>query len=214
MQLYSKHIVDPKVRRKTGALTVQGRAAIYMIFPADDLLASHVAALDYIVVSNLPLDPADEAVVLQKAAVLITRPNFGYDFAAYRDGLKYLTSIRADLDYLAIFNDSTWFPARPERNWMAEAEATGCDYVGSVFHCAMGREGKWDFRKDVWRTDPRFPTFHYGSYSLLIGKKVLTSPQFAQFWQDYRASNDKTKTIAHGCRGGVQPLCNAGQQPS
>lgn len=169
MQLYSKHIVDPKVRHKTGALTVQGRAAIYMIFPADGLLASHVAALDYIVVSNLPLDPADEAVVLQKAAVLITRHNFGYDFAAYRDGLKYLTSIRADLDYLAIFNDSTWFPARPERNWMAEAEATGCDYVGSVFHCAMEPAGKWDFRKDVWRTDPRFPTFHYGSYSLLIG---------------------------------------------
>ena len=217
-ELYLRYVINPRVIQKTGTITVGKRAAIYLIFPSDGLLASHILALDYIadcgyvpvVVSNLPLDAKAEHLILQKSAGLVIRPNFGYDFAAYRDGMKFLGTKLADLDYLAIFNDSTWFPAQPERNWLIEAEQTGYDYVGSVFHGGMNADCKWDFRHDVWRIDTNLPRYHYGSYSLLISGKVLRSAQFAQFWQDYRASNDKARTILGGEIGLTQMVVKAG----
>lgn len=217
-KFYMKWFVDPRVATKKGALPLQDRVAIYMIFPAEGLLASHVMALDYIVacgyvpvvVSNLPLDDAAQATILQRSAALIFRPNFGYDFAAYRDGLKYLDRVDARPDYLAIFNDSTWFPAFPGRNWFREAEATGCDYVGSVFHNAIDPDVEWDFRKDPWTADCHFKHFHYGSFALLIGRNILISPEFKAFWRDYLPSNDKLRTVKTGEIGLTQLIVQGG----
>ena len=216
--LYLRIFINPKVKCANGALTIDDRVAIYMIFPSDGLLVSHVIALDYIiqcgyvpvVVSNLPLDAKAQKVIQTKSAFLVMRPNFGYDFAAYRDALKALGGVTDRLKYLAILNDSVWFPLHPQNNWFAEAEATGYDFVGSVFHCAMDPDFAWDFSKDAWHTDSDYPHFHYGSYSLLISGDVVRSPQFVQFWRDYRATNDKTKTIIGGEIGLSRTVISAG----
>lgn len=198
--------VTPSVVRKKGSLPLGDRVAIYMIYPAQGLSKSHILALEYlnkcgytpVVVSNLKLSKADQATVLQHSAALLVRPNYGYDFAAYRDSLAYLSPHFDQISYLAIFNDSTWFPIHPEHNWLHEAEAKNCDFVGSVFHCAIDPDATWDFRIDPWKINTEFPDFHYGSYSLLLSGNVTRSPQFGQFWAKYRPSNDKTKTIIGG----------------
>ena len=216
--LYLLLFINPRVRSAGGALTINDRVAIYMIFPSDGLLDSHVIALDYIincgyvpvVVSNLPLDATAEKLILTKSAILVTRPNYGYDFAAYRDAIKALGNVKERLKHLAILNDSVWFPLHPQTNWFAQAEATGHDYVGSVFHCAMDPDFAWDFRKDMWRTNTDYPHFHYGSYSLLISGDVVRSPQFVQFWRNYHATNDKSKTIIGGEIGLSRTVISAG----
>ena len=79
--LYLIFFINPRVKQTDGALTIKDRVAIYMIFPSDGLLDSHVIALDYIikcgyvpvVVSNLPLDAAAQHLILSKSAILITR---------------------------------------------------------------------------------------------------------------------------------------------
>ena len=218
IQVYSKFIIDPRVTLKTGALPLGSRMALYVIFPSQGLQRSHSIALDYIlecgyvpiVVSNKPLDPSAQATILARSACLIVRPNFGYDFAAYREGVRYLTPHIADLEYLALFNDSSWFPAIPDRNWLKEAEGLDRDYVGSVFHNAVDPTVNWDFRVDPYRPDSSRHNFHYGSYSLLVRRNVLNSPDFDRFWQSYRATNDKIRTVLRGEIGLTRMVVDAG----
>ncbi|QYZ69273.1 rhamnan synthesis F family protein [Neotabrizicola shimadae] len=206
MQLYLRHVIDPKVVRKAGALTLTNRVAIYVIYPANGLLPSHLIALDYIrqcgyvpvVVTNLKLPAEAERDILDRSAALITRPNFGYDFGGYRDGVRFILPHVNQIDHLAFFNDSTWFPLNPDRDWLKEAEGLGADYVGSVSHCGMDPDGKWDFRKDPWVIDPNYRIFHYCSFSILMSGRLVQSPEFAAFWRNYRATDDKPTTIVRG----------------
>ncbi len=204
--LYSRYFIEPRIRHVPGALVRGSKIAIYLIFPTRGLLKSHFIALQYIlrsgyapiVVSNLPLSADTIARLLPHCATLILRPNFGYDFGGYKDAVRFLSNDLNSLDHLAIFNDSNWFPANPDRNWLAEAEAMNCDFVGSVSHGGLDLATALQGDKIVWSIDTTKPRFHYGSFSLLFGATILHSLAFRKFWQDYRPANSKTHTIRRG----------------
>lgn len=204
--LYLKHVIDKRVITKTGKLALGNRVAIYLIFPSDGLLKSHLIALDYIihcgyaplVVSNLPLKPEEQDEILQRSGALILRPNFGYDFGGYRDAIRFLEPRLSQLDHLAILNDSSWFPLQPTLNWFEEAEAKNCDFVGSAEHWSMDPFRDWNFERDDWAPSKFNPEYHYCSFSLLIGSKILQSKDFLRFWQSFRATNYKPLTIKRG----------------
>lgn len=100
--LFAKHYYDwflaGKLCAYEGDIDTTQKIAIYLIFPNKGLLKSHLIALkslvddNYtpIVVSNLPLNDEEKAVILQNCCLLIERPNFGYDFGGYRDGVLEL----------------------------------------------------------------------------------------------------------------------------
>lgn len=202
----TRFLIDPKVRFVKGELTRGKRVAVYLIFPSRGLLASHRVALDYIVrsgyspvvVSNLPLSDADQADLRGRCSDLILRPNFGYDFGGYRDAMRLLAPEFKALDYLALFNDSSWFPVRPDLDWLRQAEDLGRDFVGSVCHEGLPARRVQDFSTVPWVVDIERPNFHYGSYSLLIAAPLLASPGFAAFWRRFSPTNNKQLTVRRG----------------
>lgn len=201
-----KFFVDPLAQIQNGKLSLGSRVAIYLIFPADGLQASHRVALDYIiksgyipiVVSNLPLTEADTRELLSLCAHLILRPNYGYDFGGYRDAVRLLGRSLDQVDYLAIFNDSSWFPVRPNLDWLGAAESMQLDFVASVFHDGISSSEVLDFSRTSWVIDQNAANFHYGSYSLLLGRKILAAKSFRTFWQNYIPSKSKFITIRRG----------------
>lgn len=206
LRQYVKLVTDRRVDFQKGNLELGRRVAIYLIFPDNGILESHRIALNYIIrcgytpviVSNLTLSRADQAELKALSAHLILRPNFGYDFGGYRDAMRLLAPSLSKMDYLAIFNDSAWFPVKPELDWLHEAEAMQRDFVGSVFHDGMNSKSVLDFSTTAWEIDPAAELFHYGSYSILIGRGILSSGGFRRFWDDYIPSSFKQLTILRG----------------
>ena len=90
------------------------KVAIYLIFPTSGVQESHLSAIEYIassgysplVVSNLFLGDSDRQEVRSRCWQLIERPNYGFDFGGYRDGVLQLASSLHELTRLVIVNDS------------------------------------------------------------------------------------------------------------
>ena len=204
-----KYFIVPLVQYLKGSISLGRRVAIYLIFPTHGVQPSHRIALNYmikagytpVIVSNLSVVEVDRIELRSLCAHLILRPNFGFDFGGYRDAIRLLAPTLSNLDYLAIFNDSSWFPVRPDLNWLHTAEAMGLDLVGSVFHDGMNSKDVLDFSKANWRVDEKAPNFHYGSYSLLLGRDIFTSKLFRSFWRNYVPTSSKLLTVQRGEMG-------------
>ena len=200
-----------------GQQATTGEIGIYLIFPKDGILPSHVSALkDMIeagiapfVVSNLPLDAEDLERLSPYAWQIMERPNFGYDFGGYRDAVLELAPRLQELDYLWIINDSAWFVPQA-RSWFDCARALGVDYCGATSNFAMPRADPERFREISWnfRTDHR--NFHYASYALGIGPRILCDSAFLSYWKKLEIRNDKTRTVRRGEIGLTQWVIKRG----
>jgi len=194
------------------------RIAIYVIFPSTGLLDSHLAALSAldragyatVVVSNLALAPADRSRVLVTCWRLIERPNFGYDFGAYRDGILHVWPNLPSVKRLVLMNDSVWFPIPGSRDWLAEAEALGADMVGAVWNHGLEPVDLNAWQSFRWAPDPTAPGYHYCSFALSLGPAILTSPAFYRFWKSIWLTDDKIGTVEAGEVGLSRTLINAG----
>jgi hypothetical protein len=87
-----------------------------------------------IVVSNLPLNEGDLDQLRPLTYRILQRENFGYDFGGYREGILVFQDQIKSLGYLALFNDSVWFPVQNTRSWLKDAEAAEKDLMGSISH--------------------------------------------------------------------------------
>ncbi len=78
-------------------------------------MLDHLVTCGYapFVVSNAPLSSADRQSLHPRIWRAVERPNFGYDFGGYRDGLFLLRRWGIRPDRLVILNDSIWFPLCP-----------------------------------------------------------------------------------------------------
>ncbi|PXW72703.1 rhamnan synthesis protein F [Loktanella sp. PT4BL] len=204
--VYYDHVLSKNRRSVLGRQPTAAKKAIYLIYPAHGLLPSHLRTLAYFrakgvsatVVSNLPLPLEDEAKLLNLCTAYIERPNFGYDFGGYRDGVLSLEHDLANTEQLVLMNDSSWFPLYPESDWLANAEALGVDFVGSVsngYKSAFPKVMDPVFNRG-YRDDDKL--FHYGSFALWIGHQVLHDPKFMLFWKKFPLSNRKRQVIMRG----------------
>lgn len=173
-----------------GADAPSARMALLLIFQPSGIAASTLTMIDHLreqghavlVVSNAPLSAQDRAALSPRVWQILERPNFGYDFGGYRDGLRHLAQSGVAPERLVILNDSIWFPLRPGCDLLARAEAHGADIIGTVL-----RE----------RGEARF----LESYFYSISPRALRHPAFAAFWKDYRLTSNKYKVIRRGERG-------------
>ncbi|WP_299961970.1 rhamnan synthesis F family protein [uncultured Roseobacter sp.] len=205
---YYDHVLAKKIRKTEGALSAGPDVAIYLIYPNHGLQQSHIHALDEmraagvcpIVVANVPLSDNDREQLRTKAFRILERPNEGYDFGGYRDGILSLEAMFPDLQRLWLFNDSIWFVPQP-LNWFEQARAMGKDYVAATSSCGLERIDPERFRdiSGVFSTNSR--RFHYASYALCIGPAILRDPRFFAFWQNYNLTNNKHLTVRRGERG-------------
>jgi hypothetical protein len=199
--------------RKTGSLTVTFgsqklgvRLALYAIYPQAGVQISHLEALRALrncgyatlVVSNLPLSERELAMMRDLVWKVIQRPNFGYDFGAYKEGIHQIESVLPRLDRLILLNDSVWFPLPGGQDWPLKAEALGVDFVGAVSNCGFAPPKNEDFVNYSLQYDPKLPDFHYCSFALSFGPKALSNPAFVRFWKHIRLTDNKFHTVLRG----------------
>lgn len=200
--LYDR-IAPRLVRVERGELSLTERVAVFVLYQPRGLLRSTHCTLEHldangwsiVVVTNAPLSGSDLANLRSRSSVIIERPNVGYDFGAYREGIRYLTRNGHRLDRLTLMNDSTWFPLRDDDDTLARMEASTADVVGQVFKTESTERRGHD---------------HLESHLLMFGPEALQNPAFGDFWANYVMSDSRVTTIRNGEKGLSQELANAG----
>lgn len=168
-----------------------GKAAIFLIYQPGRIAPSILTTLRWLaangysplVVANTPIPSADRPALEALCWRLFERPNFGYDFGGYLDGVLLLEAWGVRPDRLMILNDSVWMPQRADSTLIRRLEEVDADLVGGTMH---GPHGKW--------------RGHLESYLYLVNRGCLESQAFRQFWSQYRCSNAKQNAIWRGER--------------
>lgn len=134
--------------------------------------ALRAEAFDVVFVSNAGrLAAADLAWLRGRAARIVLRRNVGYDFAAWRDGMRVCGLPRGETACLLLANDSVYGPLRP----------------------LAGLLERMDFAAaDVWSaTDSWQHRYHLQSYFLAFGPAAMHSAAFGAFWRSVRDVRSK-----------------------
>lgn len=204
--LYYDLLLSSKRRVLSGQQDASDRQAVYLIFPVDGLLSTHMRTLNYLqskgvsvtVVSNVPLSSADEEKLLRMCRCYIERPNFGYDFGGYRDGVLSLKQTLRQMKQLILINDSVWFPVSSKTDWLEDVDSLNVDFSGAVSNYGMPRVAAEDFRNVDFDYQTDHKNFHYCSFALSFGKNILRHPDFVRFWKRFPLTSKKTRTVRRG----------------
>ncbi len=202
-----------------GARAGADKVVLFLIFPKDGIQHSHIAMLRYfldegfapLVVSNLPLGPAELERLSPFAWKILQRENFGYDFGGYREGILYLKEQLPRLKELVLTNDSIWFPVGNAGNWLDAARQTGAQFVGPI--TAPGnwdRVEVYDYREVRWKWNVNTRNYHLCSFMLWFNSDVTGSRRFLRFWQKLRITNRKKLTVRRGEMGLTKYMRAAG----
>lgn len=176
-----------------------GKIALFLIYQPSGVAqgtratCAHLIKRGYapLIVSNAPLSPADRALLNPVVWRIMERPNFGYDFGGYRDGIRQLVRWGMTPERLLILNDSIWFPLRPGATLIAALETSDADLTGTIL-----RE----------RGETRF----LESYCYMIPGKTVSNKAFRAYWDDLELTSNKYKVIRRGERGFSQAMIEAG----
>lgn len=153
-----------------------------------------------LIISNAPLSTEDQARLAPWVWRMAERPNFGYDFGGYRDGIWLLSQWKVDPDILIILNDSIWFPLNGNETLINRMENSAADFVGAL---------QLDPLRQTENVPPKKRPF-FGSFFLMLKRDALQHESFVRFWDQYRITSNKYKTIRRGERGFSHALMDAG----
>ena len=204
--LYYDLVLSKDRKEFLGEVAPSKRVAIYLIFPRNGVLPSHLRALDYIissdyaplVISNLPLAEQARNALLKKCWKLIERPNVGYDFGGYRDGILSFGAKLKKLDRLVLLNDSTWFPLPDGMDWLRESEVLNVDYAAAAWMGAVRHPNPEDYEDVKWKINKTLVNFHYASFALNLSKNLISSTGFRRFWKNFKLTREKNLTVRRG----------------
>jgi hypothetical protein len=156
-----------------GGVPMTGKVALILAYQPTGIAAStwltleHLTAQGYapLFISNAPLSPEDRATLTPLTWRIIERPNYGYDFGGYRDGILLLNDWGIRPERLFMMNDSIWFPLGPGSTLIKRLEAAEGDIIGGFLHPDTPRR--------------RFGTIREGFLeSYLYRTRSSTMPQF------------------------------------
>lgn len=153
-----------------------------------------------LIISNATLSADDKARLKPWVWRMAERPNFGYDFGGYRDGIWLLSQWKVDPDNLIILNDSIWFPLNGDETLIDHMEGCKADFVGAL---------QLDPLRQTDNVPPKKRPF-FGSFFLMVKRGALHHEAFIRFWDRYRITSNKYKTIRRGERGLSHALMDAG----
>lgn len=153
-----------------GDVAPSRKVAIFLIFQPGKVLESTLVTLKHLtsngyaplLVSNCPLSAEDNARLKPLCWKIMQRPNVGYDFGGYRDGIEFLKSEDDLPDCLLVLNDSIWFPMREDTDIVKQMEARKSDVVG------MSLNGN---------SRPHIQSFFF------LFKGIISDPAFLDYWQ-------------------------------
>lgn len=145
-------------------------------------------------VSNNRLSDLDIQSLTTDVWCVVQRPNFGYDFGGYRDGIKLLKSWGLIPDKLIIVNDSIWFPIDLKCNIFSDFESRSEDFLGLVKFTRLSDPSKYFFE----------------SYFLFVNRSCFESEAFYKYWENYKLSDIKYRAVHQGERGFSKSMFAAG----
>tara|TARA_A100000164_G_scaffold372029_1_gene400647 strand:- start:679 stop:1836 length:1158 start_codon:yes stop_codon:yes gene_type:complete len=204
--LYYDFFLSKKVIISKGVLNVKNKIAIYVIYPEFGLLPSHITSINYIssngftplIISNIKLKKFELIKLKEICWFIIERPNFGYDFGAYREGILFINHLINKIESVVLINDSCWFPLRKENNWLLQAESIGADFVGAASNYGIERKVGRDYKCLNFYYSHTHKNFHYCSFALYIKNKILNDKIFFKFWKKFPLTNRKNRTVRRG----------------
>jgi Rhamnan synthesis protein F len=192
---------------ETGAVPQSAKVAIYLLYQPKGILPStlitcrHFLEKGYapLIISNAPISREDRNQLNEVVWKSVVRPNYGYDFGGYRDGILSLADWGVSPETLVILNDSVWFPIGPKETLLERMEALETDLAGAVIHPAMRRR-KFSTKRRAF----------IESYFYLVNKSVLQSRAFQNYWTNFRVSSNKYNAVYRGERGFSHAMEKAG----
>lgn len=199
---------DEIVRIEDGDAAETDKVALFLVYQPNGVAESvfhtcrHLIANGYapLVVCNFTPGDHDRKRLREQSWKLAERPNFGYDFGGYRDGIKILQRLKKQPNTLLMLNDSVWFPITDDTDLIERMEQTRADYVGTQ---AFGRRGKATSRR-------KWAQPFFGSYCFMIKKPAFESDAFQDFWKNYKLSSNKESTLHRGERAFSYAMFDAG----
>ncbi|MCZ8085551.1 MAG: hypothetical protein O9289_20380 [Rhodobacteraceae bacterium] len=207
---YYDKVLAKKTSFTTGTHSIGDRIAIYLIFPKFGVEEKHLHALRYItgagycavVVVNGRLTPTEKDQILKSCSKLIERENFGYDFGGYREGLLFIRSLTVAPKFVAILNDSCWFPSNSNANWLHEAESLNVELASALTYSGPGwvRRAISSHNGPHRKDNEQSRRFHHCSFAILFSRTALERPEFWRFWKNLHLSSRRARTIKWGER--------------
>ncbi len=208
MHAWTGNLYEPVLRRKHDrwrgvqptphdlSISLTRKIAIFLIYQPRGVVPSIMATLRWLVdngyapliISNSPISSADYSKLATLAWRIFERPNFGYDFGGYRDGVLLLKSWGLEPDRLLILNDSIWMPTRANSTVIKRLEAASEDIVGGIR------------QPELVRQTGRIRKSFLESYLLLVNPSAMQNRSFLSFWENYPASSIKRNAVRRGER--------------
>lgn len=182
------------VKITLGKQPIADDVAILVIFPRGGIAGSTLATLAHfarngiacVVVSNAPLREEDRETLGEITHLVIERPNAGYDFGGFREGILTLFERGVKPRMLFVMNDSLWFPLRPDCDALARCREAEEDIFG--FH--LNGVARWGLRRD-----------YVQSYFLRFSPRLVASADFLAFWRDMPLIDNKHLVVRRLERG-------------
>lgn len=179
------------------------KVAIFFIYQPKRFSASiviscrHLADLGYstILVSSAPIPAAHKSDLLGLCWKILERPNYGYDFGGFRDGVRVLHDTGVQPENLIIVNDSIWFPLSDTNRMIENLEISDLNFTSPVFENKPGRNRR---------------NQHFQSYLTMIKSTALHSAAFTDYWHTYKVSSKKRIVLLRGEKGFSQAMFKAG----
>jgi hypothetical protein len=176
--------------RTDGILPLAEKIALFLLYQPAGLTDTTLdtcrklsqAGYAPLVVSNALLTIDDRNRLKDVVWRAVERPNFGYDFGGYRDGLTCLRQWGIAPSELLILNDSIWFAVLPETDLMDRLALEPAEIAGSI----LRTRGSEHFLE---------------SYLYRLRRPALEHPEFLAFWKNLKLTSNKYYVIRRGERG-------------
>jgi Rhamnan synthesis protein F len=194
---------DQVTKLRNGELSPRSKFAIFFTHQPNGFAKSIALTCKYLsqqgyavlLVSNAKISEQDQAKIAEYCWKSLERPNYGYDFGGYRDGLRVLKEADINPDRLIIMNDSIWFPISDDTEMIKWFETSDLDFNAPVFENKPGRNKKHQ---------------HFQSYFMLLNKRAIQSDGFWNFWKTYKISSKKRIVLLRGEKGFSQAMFRLG----
>ncbi len=171
------------VKVHQGGVPLTDRVALVLTYQPKGFAASllkicaHLPAKGYapLVVYNAPATEANLRILAPETWTILLRPNYGYDFGGYRDGILHLRDLGIVPSQFIILNDSIWYPLNDSDTLIERLEGSGFGLAG-----AMLQEGDPAKKARSSRHRDFIESFFY-----LVDGACYRSAAFAKFWTDF-----------------------------
>lgn len=167
------------------------KVAIFFIYQPVRLAKSILVTCEFLqdhgysilLVSSTALNDFDLKALQNVTCKILLRPNYGYDFGGYRDGIRMLQLLGVKPEMLLIMNDSMWLPLCSDSSMIKEMEEQSLNVIGPVFESVIKREKHKEY---------------FQSYLILLKEKAINSSVFVNYWRNYRVTSRKEAVLVRG----------------